>query len=65
MYAKLYGYNTGYQTFAMLSDLKLGAVLDFEDLTQRFNVCFRRTICEGTAQSYFCGASQWHDSWGQ
>jgi hypothetical protein len=25
MYAKLYGYNTGYQTLAMLSDLKLGA----------------------------------------
>lgn len=24
MYAKLYGYNTGYQTFYMLSDLKLG-----------------------------------------
>ncbi|KAG2061444.1 OPT superfamily oligopeptide transporter [Suillus hirtellus] len=24
MYAKLYGYNTAYQTFAMLSDLKLG-----------------------------------------
>lgn len=25
MYAKLYGYSTGYQTLAMLSDLKLGA----------------------------------------
>lgn len=29
MYAKLYGYNTGYQTLSMISDLKLGTILFF------------------------------------
>lgn len=40
MYAKMYGYNTGYQTFAMLSDLKLGAVLHFDDLTRDLTIAF-------------------------
>lgn len=40
MYAKLYGYSTAYQTFAMLSDLKLGAIFHFDGLTQDLTFVF-------------------------